>query len=947
METIEFLGRILPTAGLRCAVGIGSNRRPKQVFGPSDDWLYNTCKQVDAHGANAYHGCAGFKDGSSRKAENVEAVRSFWVDLDVGDDPKKYPSIKLAATHVMEFCQDIGLPAPLVVRSGNGLHCYWPMDADMAPAEWLPVASSLKQVAKGYGLKADPSRTADIASILRPPGTHHRKGEPRLVRVVLEGEVGTLAAFQAALDRQQIGSPRTRRPTASTSINDDLTAGQDFPPSSGAKIAGECAVLALMRDTRGDVDQPTWYHSLGVLAFTEEGAALCHEWSDGHPAYSPDETDRKIAQVLKFAPTTCAKLSETQPELCQTCPHLGRIASPIVLGFEAAAVTQVAPEPDGDSAEPEPLTLPDNYRCINVKGRNILQWMAVKADPDGNEVVQWESFCDTLFYPVTRIDHGGEQGHEMEMEMLLRNNRRRRFKVPHGVIGKGGNDLLEILGRHEIMPYSSKQRLLHAYLADWARDLRESVDSVKSFNQFGWHDDGFLIGDTLLTPKGETHAILKEGALDHERSFGPAGDLETWKSLVDRAYNYAGQESLQFMVLCSFAAPLFSLFKDYGGVTVYAHSEGSGVGKTTAQRVGLSAWGDWYHLQLAEGKVTPNYLWTALGTSGTIPVLLDELTNLSTNMASELVYSMSSGRNKKRLTRSGRAQQNTPNWSTILLTSGNNLLSEKLAQHRGNPEAELSRLFEFTVDGKSRLSPNEAAELFPQFRDHYGHAGRIYAQYLVDNKEMVVQLLHALRDRFNHDVDAAQRERFWSALHASVLGALTICRKLDLVRFNPQRLMRWIRSQITSNRMQGRSVTPGAKVQFGEMLGDLLPGILITEGTGDARRNAFARVLVEPRTRLIGRVIDGSQVEEVSVMYIAASAAREWCNKRGISSVSMREAGVKGGWIKEKNVRFALGKGSQKYSSASGQQLCWVIDPELAGVTDALGSDTDEETNDD
>jgi hypothetical protein len=334
VDTQEFLGRILPSVGLRCAVGIGANKRPKQIFGPSDDWLANTCEQIDLAKANAYHACASFRDGSSRKAENVMAVGSFWCDLDVGDDPKKYPSIKIAATHLLQFCHDTGLADPLIVKSGNGLHVYWPMDEDMTPDEWLPAAHLLKQVAKAYGLKADPSRTADIASILRPPGTHHRKAEPKLVRVVQKGVIGTLAAFRAALERQAGTARPASRLSKAASINDDLIAGQEFPPSSGHKIASECAVMALMRDTRGDVDQPTWYHSIGVLAFTTEGEALCHEWSDGHPSYSPSETSKKVGQALKYAPTTCVKLAEDQPDLCQTCPHYGRIVSPISLGYE-------------------------------------------------------------------------------------------------------------------------------------------------------------------------------------------------------------------------------------------------------------------------------------------------------------------------------------------------------------------------------------------------------------------------------------------------------------------------------------------------------------------------------------------------------------------------------------------------------------------------------------
>jgi hypothetical protein len=341
METAEFLSKMLPAAGLVCAAEIGPDKKVRQTFGESREITAQVLRTIDRRGANAYHGCATYLTKGSRKADNVAAVRSFWLDIDAGPG-KPYPDARAAVEALGAFCRDVGLPLPDVVRSGaHGVHAYWPTDTDMEPAEWLPLATALKRLTAEWGLKADPSRTADLASILRPPGTHNRKRDAVPVRWVRKGPVVPLGRFRTAMERQGVAAPAKTRQRAPVDINHDLTGGQEFPPSSAEKIATECGVIRLMRDTRGDVDQPTWYGGLGVVAFTVEGEQKCHEWSDGHADYTPGETDRKIAQALRFAPTTCKKLSEAQPALCGACPHFGKITSPIVLGFEIAPQTKV------------------------------------------------------------------------------------------------------------------------------------------------------------------------------------------------------------------------------------------------------------------------------------------------------------------------------------------------------------------------------------------------------------------------------------------------------------------------------------------------------------------------------------------------------------------------------------------------------------------------------
>ena len=882
----------------------------------------------DGAGRSVYFGCASYKDDSSRKGENVHKVRSFWLDIDCGEG-KPYATQRAGLIALTNFKKSVGLPTPLIVSSGNGLHVYWPMDRDLDPEEWRPVASLLRQVTRAEQLEVDPSRTADIASVLRPVGTHHRKGEPKPVAVLRDAEQTDFDAFKAQLEQHitSIGlTPDVGRAPPATAVgnNSDLSGGLGYKPANGRMIAEKCAVLREMRDTKGDIEQPLWYASLAVLHGCEDGEALAQEWSNGHKDYSEEETASEFARAGLYPPTTCARFAALSPS-CESCPFKGEIHSPIKLGYGAVETQKLQLPVASDPEAKVEVELPSGFRWSNSRGTMCLQQMILDADGESVPV----PFCDTLFYAINRIST--EDGYVMELEMYVRESTR-RFQIPCSTVAEGGKSLASALGRYEIVAHPKQKPMIDAYLARWMDRLRNTAEEINTYRHFGWYEQSFLVGNTLITPNAQRTVLLRGNAAIKSKAFVVRGSYDEWKRIIDTAYNYPGQEALQYMVVASFAAPLFAMFKSLGGVTVYAHSEGTGVGKTTAQRAGLSAWGNWSDLQLAEGKTTANALWGTIGTYCNLPVLFDELTNQSNSQASEIVFSISSGRDKQRLKRDGTLQESHNNWSTITMASGNNLLTEKLSIHRSNAEAELSRLFEFTVNTPSRLSPNEAADLFPRLLDNYGHGGLEFMQYVVNNYADVETSLFAIQKAFNTEAGINQGERYWSALQASVLTALLICRKLGILKFDAVALKAWIMSQTTRNRTQRQESVNDPLEQFGKMLADVWQGILVTNGEGDLRKNLMAEVIQHPRGQMTGRVINAMDNNEKTVLLLNNGAVREWCNKKGASAKEMFDAVHAAGWAELEQVRYSLGRGTAQYSHVSSQVRCWVVDLHKAGA---------------
>ena len=137
-----------------------------------------------------YFACAEYKNGSSRKANNAVGAYAFWVDLDCGPEKttsgKGYDNAETAKAAIKDFCDNLNLTQPnTIVISGAGLHCYWIFDSFVEKDQWQEFAKKFKALTLQHGLLADPTRTADIASVMRVPGTlNHKYSPPKPVELI-------------------------------------------------------------------------------------------------------------------------------------------------------------------------------------------------------------------------------------------------------------------------------------------------------------------------------------------------------------------------------------------------------------------------------------------------------------------------------------------------------------------------------------------------------------------------------------------------------------------------------------------------------------------------------------------------------------------------------------------------------------------------------------------
>jgi hypothetical protein len=80
-----FLTTVLPTDGLYCVVGLKKGT-PRQSFVSTVEEVNAVVDELVEQGFDAYFGCAKFETDSGRTTKNAKWFRSFWIDLDCGEN---------------------------------------------------------------------------------------------------------------------------------------------------------------------------------------------------------------------------------------------------------------------------------------------------------------------------------------------------------------------------------------------------------------------------------------------------------------------------------------------------------------------------------------------------------------------------------------------------------------------------------------------------------------------------------------------------------------------------------------------------------------------------------------------------------------------------------------------------------------------------------------------
>ncbi|MGY3578919.1 AAA family ATPase [Bradyrhizobium sp. USDA 4504] len=310
-----------------------------------------------------------------RKAGNATSLKAVWIDCDVKVKPADHPAgepwthyetADVALKAILAFARKVGLPEPsAIVDSGGGFHVYWISDVALDPATWRPFAEGLKQLLLAEKVLCDTGLTTDSVRILRVPGTkNHKYDPPRPVRLIHMGQMydfpsvlsvllGTAPTKSAAktpspslvsaiVPGYESGFENGPDPAfASLIVADDLAAGVVRRSNTllhSGPVFEKCAFMRHARDTGGgNYDNPLWHLSVLCASFLENGNAIAHEISKGHPTYAHAETqemyERKLAERAErgIGWPSCATIRGAGCKSCASCPFFAQGKSPLHL----------------------------------------------------------------------------------------------------------------------------------------------------------------------------------------------------------------------------------------------------------------------------------------------------------------------------------------------------------------------------------------------------------------------------------------------------------------------------------------------------------------------------------------------------------------------------------------------------------------------------------------
>ena len=411
-----------------------------------------------------------------------------------------------------------------------------------------------------------------------------------------------------------------------------------------------------------------------------------------------------------------------------------------------------------------------DLRYFRTRHGDVLVHRSAGKDRNGRTI--WRPVASPFGIParLRYLDHDGAYGLRMLVRDMAGEVRAVDF-ARAGLARQGAQDIRAALFGAGVRTYGDGDQVALAVLKASAPTAEILVVSRPGWHRLSGHD--FPI---FVTPAG--HAIGDGSGLMLELATNARydlvrGSLEGWKAASAAAAAVKGCPHFLLGLLAGFAGVVQSLAGlDSCGLNLSGLSSS---GKTTAQRLAVSAWtstaigaGLLQSMRSTENAVEV----FAQAASGTV-LALDELAHADGRAIAKLIYAIAGGQGKARMT-AGAILKQRYSWSTYALLSSECSLEEKVRADGAAWIAGMAvRILDVDVTDVDRSVPATTLKAISEVENHCGHAGPAFVERLVAAK------LHhapdALRDRILEQARAIVGARSDSArLRAATCLALPL-----------------------------------------------------------------------------------------------------------------------------------------------------------------------------
>jgi len=907
MPNFDLLDLVLPSEGRYCIMGLG--KYPDQNFAETREEALEIAKRLADQKFNVYFGAAKYGAVNKRNQDNAKHFKALWMDIDCGEDKAAdgvgYVDQATGMREFKRFCKAVGLPKPILVNSGNGLHMYWPLSEVIDRQRWEPLAKRLLQLCVENNLIVDPS-VFEAARIMRMPDTFNYRYDPPSWASIMSSDCSPLSYEQM---KELLGAPE---PAPEEEKPDFIPAGQ-MSPLMEALMANKikrfktimlksangegCPQLMHCFTNQTELEEPMWRAGLSIASFCVDSEKATHLLSNKYPDYNAIEVDKKVAYIQRTGgPYKCETFEKLNPGGCDGCTHKGKIKSPIVLGIEIAEAEEV--EDEDTSETPDGSSIPEYpFPFFRGKAGGIYRRPALDDEESDPQLVYEHDL-----YVVKRM-RDPDQGETLLFRLHLPRDGVREFTVPlaHAVVKEKLRDALAPQG---VAPTGKQIESLLYYVTMFVKNLQFANKAEIMRTQFGWvdHDSKFILGDKEITKDGVFYSPPSVTTREESALIHPEGTFEKWKEVFN-LYARKGLEPNAFAALTAFGSPLLKFTGMSGAIINVIHAR-SGSGKSTSLYMCNSVYGDPKKLT-SIWKDTANAKMHRLGVMNNLPNTVDEITNTTPAEFSDLSYSISQGRGKNRMKAgSNEMRTNNTSWNGITLSSANCSFYEKLGAAKDSPDGESMRLLEYSIAPSDVISVTEGKQMFDhQLFENYGHAGTVYIQWLVNNLEDAKGLLAKVQAKIDKEVQFTSRERFWSAVAACNIAGGLIAKSLGLHDYDMAAVYDWLVRMLKEMREDVKPPQSNPAIILGEFINAHMMNALVVNGEVDSRSNLEALPLWEPRGELLIRYEPDNKH-----LYVAAKQFKDFCVKQQINyKGTLRELHQANVFIEAMNKRMSKG----------------------------------------
>ena len=721
--------------------------------------------------------------------ENTTAIPGLWIDIDVQNQAAhKHINLPPDIPAAMSLLPG-DLPPSLIVWSGYGLHVYWLFkepwifDSPDERGRAAELLRSLQAVIKNNAVKNNwkLDATADLARILRVPGTFNRKvpDNPVLAQVIEKSDIRynptEIEDLLPAVEAPAASSGRTekfeRRPSDG---NTDL-------------MLRNCRFLQHCQINAGSITYDEWLAALTNIVRGSDGIQAAHQVSAMDPKrYKPEDTDKKVDEALAMNPQNCDYIRGVIG--FAGCPQSGcGVQAPCAWSLskvaQARAVVRAIPAPSADNVyTPEVLgalaVLKKQDRAeyakfrAACKGRVNLNDLdkAIKQSKQSKRQDSHLHVVDSAApaqKPSTKMlrDTVPETPIDMQLPPNFKYNQSGILHVKETSSGdimtyKAAGAPVVISERlFNVDTETEKLEICFRYLNGWRRalfprstifdnrkimrlaDYGVPVSSESAKYLVKWFDALAGLNEAAIPVtqavsklgwRGDREFVLPnfdnryrididdDGSQRTVSGFTTAGDFTEW---LTRMQYLRQSPKARFILAASFAAPLLRIL---GHRNFILHNWGNSQdGKTATLWAAMSVWGNPDRL-LGTFDTTHTAMERKAALHSDLPLAVNErevLNRFKKQDINPLLYILGEGRGRGRGTKTGL--QDMATWRTVVLSTGEGTLSTS-----GSLEGVMTRVLEI-CDGPLAHDREFARSLYYFLPRNHGHAGPEFLRQLL------------------------------------------------------------------------------------------------------------------------------------------------------------------------------------------------------------------------